>query len=79
MDDAELARALRALPPAPEAWVQAAVELPRARRELDAVLARLDADAAFRAAATADLERALRAAGFGAGERQLDAVRAHLR
>lgn len=63
-DEQSLARLLRMLPPAPEDWVRAAQELPRARRGLDHVLALAEADAEFRRALTADLERALRQAGF---------------
>jgi hypothetical protein len=51
------------LPPAPEAWLRAAQELPVARRELDTIVARAEADAEFRRALVADLENALRAEG----------------
>lgn len=34
-DESRLAELLSVLPPAPEAWVRAAQELPLARRELD--------------------------------------------
>jgi hypothetical protein len=59
----ELARLIGLLPPAPEAWVQAAQELPAARRGLDELVARAENDAAFRAALLADLESALEAEG----------------
>jgi hypothetical protein len=59
-----LARLLRALRPAPEGWVRAAQELPFARRELDEIVARAEADAAFRARLISDLEQALEAAGY---------------
>lgn len=62
-DEERLADLLRELPPAPAAWVQAAKELPRARAGLDALVARAQEDAAYRAALVADLEAALRAAG----------------
>jgi hypothetical protein len=58
-----LARSIGLLPPAPEAWVRAAEELPAARRELDQLVARAEQDAAFRAALLANLESALRAEG----------------
>jgi len=51
------------LPPAPDGWVQAAQELPAARRGLDQLVARAETDAAFRAAVLADLESALQAEG----------------
>jgi hypothetical protein len=64
LDEERLARLLRALPPAPEGWVQAAQELPAARAELDQVVARAEADVEFRARLVADLEAALAADGY---------------
>ncbi len=61
--DEEIARALRALPAAPDAWVAAAKELPVLRGRLDGLVARAQADASFRDEVLADLERAIRAAG----------------
>jgi hypothetical protein len=55
---------LRMLRPAPAGWVEAAQELPGARRSLDEIVARAEADAAFRAALIADLEAALADEGF---------------
>jgi hypothetical protein len=63
-DEERVAELLRTLPPAPEAWVKAAQELPRARRQMDEILAQFEADKEFRAAANADLEAALEAAGY---------------
>jgi hypothetical protein len=63
-DEETLPELLRLLPPAPESWVRAAQELPRAGRGIDQVLALADADAEFRGALVADLEQALRRAGF---------------
>jgi hypothetical protein len=62
-DIQELATLIGMLPPAPEGWVRAAQELPGARRELDTIVARAEADAEFRRALLADLESALRAEG----------------
>ena len=59
-----VARLLRRLPPAPEAWVAAAAELPGARKEIDVIVARAEVDAAFRVALIADLEAALEAEGY---------------
>ena len=39
-DEERLARLIRALPPAPEAWVRAAQELPLAKAGLDEIVAR---------------------------------------
>jgi hypothetical protein len=64
LDEERLARLIRALPPAPEAWVRAAQELPLARAELDEIVARAEADAQFRARLVADLEAALAADGY---------------
>jgi len=55
----ELAQLLALLPPAPEGWVEAAQELPRARAGLDALIARAEQDAELRARILGDLERAL--------------------
>jgi hypothetical protein len=62
-DIERLSRLIGILPPAPEAWVRAAQELPAARRELETIVARAEADAEFRRALIGDLESALRAEG----------------
>jgi len=62
-DEERLARLIGMLPPAPDGWVQAAQELPTAKRDLDQLVARAQADADFRAALVADLESALQAEG----------------
>jgi hypothetical protein len=63
-DEERIGRLLRLLPPAPEAWVLAAQELPAARAMLDELVARAEQDAAFRLQLQADLERAVAAAGY---------------
>jgi len=63
-DSEQIGRLLRLLPPAPQAWVQAAQELPAARAALDELVARAERDAAFRQELEADLERALADAGY---------------
>lgn len=73
-----VARLLRRLPPAPEAWIAAAAELPRARKELDGIVARAEQDAAFRAALIADLEAALVAEGFEPQRLPVDELRRRL-
>lgn len=62
-DEERLGELLRMLPPAPAGWVAAAQELPFARIQLDALVERAEADAAFRASVVDDLELALRAVG----------------
>jgi hypothetical protein len=74
-DHDQLATLIRMLPPAPEAWVRAAQELPSARRGLDELVARAEADAAFRAEVLADLERALEAEGVEPQPRVVDELR----
>lgn len=73
-----LAELLRAMPPAPAAWVEAAQELPLARRTLDEIVSRAEADAAFRQALVADLESALAAEGVEPTRPLLDAIRERL-
>ena len=63
-DEEQIGRLLRLLPPAPQAWVLAAQELPAARAALDELVARAEQDVAFRRELEADLERALAAAGY---------------
>ena len=74
----ELARALRALPAAPEGWSAAAKELPALRAGLDDLIARAEADAAFRAEVLADLEGAVRRAGLAPEPAAVAALRARL-
>jgi hypothetical protein len=66
---------LRLLRPAPVGWVQAAQELPGARRTMDEIVARAEADAAFQAALVADLEAALAQEGFEPSRPLLDELR----
>ena len=58
-----IAELLRALPAPPRGLVEAAKELPAARRELDTIVERIESDERFRALVHADLERALRVEG----------------
>ncbi len=77
-NEESIAELLRSLPPPPEGWVRAAQELPLARRGLDEIVERAQADAEFRARLVADLEAALEAAGYETDPALLDAVRARL-
>jgi hypothetical protein len=77
-DEEELGRLLHALPPAPTGWVAAAMELPRTRRELDAVIERASEDARFRSALTVDATTALRDAGFEPTPALVEALRRRL-
>ena len=62
-DEEHIGELLRALPPAPAGYVQAAQELPRARAEVDGLVERAREDLVFRAALLADIEAALVAEG----------------
>jgi hypothetical protein len=73
-----LAAQLRRLVPPPAAWVQAAKELPAARRELDGIVERARADAVYRSELLADLEGALRRAGHVDDSARVAALRARL-
>ena len=77
-EEERLAKLIRALPPAPTGWVRAAQELPFARRELDEIVARAEADAAFRERLIADLEGALAAEGYERDPAMVAALRARL-
>jgi hypothetical protein len=59
-----IARLIGMLPPAPDGWVLAAQELPAAKRGIDQIVARAEADVEFRRALIADLETALQAEGY---------------
>ena len=63
-DEERLARLIRALPPAPVAWVRAAQELPFARLQFDEIVTRAEADAEFQKRLVADLEGALEGEGY---------------
>jgi hypothetical protein len=74
-DHDTLSRLIAALPPAPVGWVRAAQELPAARRGIDEIVARAEADVAYRAQVVADLESALAEAGIEPTPRILDELR----
>jgi hypothetical protein len=78
LDEEQIATLLALLPPAPQGWVRAAQELPLARLQVDGLVERATADAAFREAILADLERALLAAGVAADEHTVSYVRRRL-
>jgi hypothetical protein len=70
-----LAELIAALPPAPQAWVGAAQELPLARTEINEIVARAEADAEFREALIADLEATLAQEGYEPERPLVDALR----
>lgn len=77
-DEGRIADLLSSLPPAPESWVRAAQELPRARREFDGLVRRAAEDAAFRSRLIADLEGALQGAGVEPSRALVRALRRRL-
>jgi hypothetical protein len=77
-DEERIGVLLRLLRPAPEGWMRAAQELPRARATFDQIVERAEADRAFRAALVADLERALAAEGIEPDRRLVDELRERL-
>jgi hypothetical protein len=74
-DDERIGELLRVLPPAPTGWVEAAQELPAARRSLDEIVARAEADLAFRKALVADLESTLALEGYEPDRRVVDELK----
>ena len=77
-DEERIAELLRMLPAPPQGWVRAAQELPQARAEIEQIVARAEADAAFRARLVADLEAALEAEGYEATPSVVAALRLRL-
>jgi hypothetical protein len=77
-DEHRLADLIKRLPPAPEAWVEAAQEIPLVRGRLDDIVARAEADLAFRDALVANLEEALRLEGYEPETIPLDELRRRL-
>ena len=77
-DEERLGMLLRILRPAPAGWVQAAQELPSARRSLDEIVLRAEEDAEFRKELIAGLEAALEREGFDPDPRFVDELRKRL-
>lgn len=78
-DHDTLGRLIAALPPAPAGWVRAAQELPAARRGIDGIVARAEADAAYRERVVADLESALAEEGIAPTPPILEVLRERFR
>ncbi|HEU6443910.1 MAG TPA: hypothetical protein VFL61_02505 [Gaiellaceae bacterium] len=69
---------MSALPPAPEAWVKAAQDIPLARRGLEQIVQRADADEEFRRRVIADPEAALEEADVVAHAEDIEILRRRL-
>jgi hypothetical protein len=81
MDDfteERLAELIALLAPAPQGWVTAAIELPRASAAIDELVVAATADAQRRSAIMADLEQALRGAGLEPRSGLTETLRARL-
>ena len=78
-DEERLGELLRILRPAPAGWVLAAQELPGARRAMDEIVERAEADREFRRALLADLEQALASEGYEPERLTLSEIRERLR
>lgn len=77
-DEERIASLLRLLPSPPTGWVEAAQQLPLVRPAIDSIVARAEADAAFRARLAVDLEAALEEAGVEATPSVLASLRLRL-
>jgi hypothetical protein len=75
LPEERLGELLRLLPPAPGGWVEAAKELPLARRGLDRIVARAEADERYRRALIANLEAALADEGVEPDPQIVEALR----
>lgn len=78
LTEEELGALLRDVKEPPRAWIEAAKELPAARAEIDGIVARAEADAAFREQVLADLEEALRTEGQEPSPALVAALKARL-
>jgi hypothetical protein len=76
-DEANLGELLSALPPAPKAWVKGAKETP-ARRRLDEIVERAQADEDYRRRVVADPESALEEADVVAHAENVKIIRKRL-
>jgi hypothetical protein len=77
-NEERIAEMLRLLTAPPLSWVQAAQELPLARAAIGEIVARAEADAAFRSALVADFAAALAAEGYEATPSVVAALRLRL-
>jgi hypothetical protein len=77
-NEERLAGLISALPPAPEAWEQAAKDLPRAETAFDQILARAAEDDEFRMMAMDHPEDVLREAGCEPVPAAVSALRSRL-
>jgi hypothetical protein len=77
-DEEQLGELLSALPPAPEAWVEAAKQAPFVDLRLEEILERAKADEEFRRRVVADPEGALEEADVVAHAENIEIIRKRL-
>lgn len=77
-DEEKLGEILSALPPAPEAWVKAAQDIPLARRALDAIVERAEADERYRRRVIENPEAVLEEADVVAHAEDIEILRRRL-
>ena len=77
-DEQHLGELLNALPPAPDAWVLAAKEIPQMRERLERIVERAEADDEFRRSVVANPEAALEAADVAAHADTVEILRRKL-
>ena len=77
-NEEQLGELLNVLPPAPDAWVQAAKELPLARQRLEQIVERAKADESYRRHVVGDPETALEQAEVVAHAQNVEIIRRRL-
>jgi hypothetical protein len=77
-DEEHLGELLSALPPAPEAWVKTAKEMPVAQQRLDEIVERATADEDYRRRVVTDPESALEEADVVAHAGNIEIIRRRL-
>jgi broad specificity phosphatase PhoE len=77
-EEEHLGDLLSALPPAPEAWVRAAKELPVAQQRLDEIIERAETDEDYRRRVVTDPESALEEADVVAHAGTIEIIRRRL-
>ena len=77
-NEERLGEILSGLPPAPEAWVAAAQDIPGAQERIDGIVERADADEAFRRRVIEDPETALEEADVVAHSETIEILRRRL-
>ena len=75
LSEERLGELIALLAPPPEGWIEAAIELPRARSAIDQLIGLANRDEQARQAILADLEQALRGVGVEPRPQLMDRLR----